>query len=87
MTNDVLCAFGLKPEGGDFKSIDGQAADIFFPLLSPQDDAVGHLEFLSAISGILQSETNRTRIREFSSPQDAMAFLAMVDRQKESGLS
>ena len=84
VTDSVLCAFGLKPEGVNFKSIDGQASDIFFLIVSPQDDAASHLKFLSAISGILQSETNRARIREFSSPQDAMAFFAMVDQQKDA---
>ncbi|MCP4401167.1 MAG: PTS transporter subunit EIIA [bacterium] len=83
-TDHVLCAFGLKPEGVDFRSIDGQMADIFFLIVSPQDDAASHLKFLSAISGILQSEVNRSRIREFSSPQDAMAFFAIVDQQKDA---
>ena len=83
-TDRVLCAFGLKPEGVDFKSIDGQPSDIFFLIVSPQDDAASHLKFLSAISGILQSEANRTHIRGFSSPQDAMAFFAMVDQQKDA---
>ena len=83
-TDRVLCAFGLKPEGVDFKSIDGQSADIFFLIVSPQDDAASHLKFLSVISGTLQSEVNRSRIREFSSPQDAMAFFAMIEQQKDA---
>ena len=58
-TTEVLCAFGLKPKGVDFKSLDGQPADIFFLILSPHDDTRIHLKFLSAISSILQSEANR----------------------------
>ena len=80
----VLCAFGLKPEGVDFRSIDGQLSDIFFLIISPEDDAAIHLKFLSAVSNILQSEHNRNRIREFSSPQDAMAFFAMIDENSTS---
>ncbi len=75
----VLCAFGTKPGGVDFKSVDGQPADIFFLVVSPDDDPAIHLKFLAAISNILQSEENRRHIRAFSSPQDAMAFFAMVD--------
>jgi mannitol/fructose-specific phosphotransferase system IIA component (Ntr-type) len=78
-TDRVLCAFGVKPEGVNFNSIDGQPADIFFLIISPVDDAVIHLKFLSAISSILQSEANRNHIREFSSPQDAIAFFAMIE--------
>ncbi|PID56063.1 hypothetical protein CSB45_13275 [candidate division KSB3 bacterium] len=80
-TDRIICAFGVKPEGVDFKSIDGQLAEIFFLIVSPQDDAGSHLQFLSAISGILQSEHNRNLIRAFSSPQDAMAFFATIDQQ------
>ena len=86
-TDEVLCAFGLKPQGIDFKSIDGQLADIFFLILSPQEDAESHLKFLSAISSLLQSDENRQRIREFSSPQDAMAFFAMIDQRSASNNS
>lgn len=82
--DQVLCAFGVKPEGVDFKSIDGQPADIFFLIVSPEDDPAIHLRFLSAISGILQSEENRKHIREFSSPQDAMAFFSMIDETHAS---
>ena len=86
-TGEVLCAFGLKPQGIDFKSIDGQLADIFFLILSPQEDAESHLKFLSAISSLLQSDENRQRIREFSSPQDAMAFFGMIDQRSASNNS
>lgn len=79
-TEHVLCAFGLKPEGIDFQSIDDQPADIFFLIVSPENDAAIHLKFLSVVSGLLQSEEHRQRIRAFSSPQDAMAFFATVDQ-------
>ena len=82
-TDRVLCAFGLKPEGIDFQSIDGQSADIFFLIVSPEDDAAIHLKFLSVVSALLQSEENRQRIRAFSSPQDAMAFFATVDESSQ----
>ncbi|PIE33207.1 hypothetical protein CSA56_12865 [candidate division KSB3 bacterium] len=82
-TDEVLCVFGLKPQGVDFKSLDEQPADIFFLILSPYDDAGIHLKFLSTISGILQSEDNRRHIREFSSSQDAIAFFAMLDQPQD----
>ncbi len=79
----VLCAFGLKPEGIDFGSSDGQPATIFFLIVSPEGNAALHLKFLSVVSGLLQSEENRQRIRAFSSPQDAMAFFTMIVKPQQ----
>jgi mannitol/fructose-specific phosphotransferase system IIA component (Ntr-type) len=79
----VLCAFGLKPEGIDFGSSDGQPATIFFLIVSPEGNAALHLKFLSVVSGLLQSEENRQRIRAFSSPQDAMAFFTMIAKPQQ----
>jgi fructose-specific phosphotransferase system IIA component len=81
---EVLCAFGVKLGGVDFKSIDGVSADIFFLIVSPEDDQAVHLKFLATISHLLQSNQNRQRIREFSSSQDAMAFFAIVDEAEIS---
>jgi len=78
---EVLCAFGLKPGGVDFKSIDGVPTDIFFLIVSPEDDPAIHLKFLASISHLLQHDENRRHIREFSSSQDAMAFFTMVDER------
>jgi mannitol/fructose-specific phosphotransferase system IIA component (Ntr-type) len=82
--DEVLCAFGTKPDGVDFKSIDGQPADIFFLIVSPEDEPDIHLNFLAAVSHILQSEENRKHIRDFSSSQDAIAFFTMIDEATSS---
>jgi mannitol/fructose-specific phosphotransferase system IIA component (Ntr-type) len=52
---------------------------MFFLIVSPEDEQGIHLKFLATVSNLLQSEENRSRIREFSSAQDAMAFFTMVD--------
>jgi mannitol/fructose-specific phosphotransferase system IIA component (Ntr-type) len=83
-TTEVLCAFGVKPGGVGFKSIDNMPADIFFLIVSPEDDPSVHLKFLATISHLLQSDENRRHIREFSSSQDAMAFFAMLDESEIS---
>ncbi len=83
-TDQVVCAFGTKPEGVDFKSIDGQPANIFFLILSPEDDPAIHLKILAAISGILQNPDNCKRIRGFSSSQDAVAFFTMIDEESSA---
>jgi fructose-specific phosphotransferase system IIA component len=76
---EVVCAFGTKAEGVDFHSLDGRLADIFFLIVSPEDDQASHLKFLAAISQLLQHEENRKRIRACSSSQDAMALFTMIE--------
>lgn len=52
----LVCAVGLKPEGIDFDSMDGEPARIFIMTLSPADRPARHVEFISAVSRLLDSE-------------------------------
>jgi len=49
----LVCAIGLKPEGTDFDSLDGQPSRIFVLVLSPIDVSGPHVRFLSIISQTL----------------------------------
>ncbi|GAK52621.1 putative PTS IIA-like nitrogen-regulatory protein PtsN [Candidatus Moduliflexus flocculans] len=85
---EVVCAFGQKPEGADFQSLDGQPAFLFFLIVSPEDDAQSHLKFLSTISGMLQHGTTRAALRKCSSPQDVVGVLTLADTEnKPAGTS
>ncbi|MHC4715871.1 MAG: cation:proton antiporter domain-containing protein, partial [Planctomycetota bacterium] len=54
--NRLVCAVGLKREGIDFDSMDGEPARIFIMTLSPADKPAPHVEFMSAVSRLLDSE-------------------------------
>lgn len=50
----VVCAVGIKKEGIDFSAMDGQPSRIFVMELAPQQAAGPHLQFVSAITQIVQ---------------------------------
>ena len=49
----LVCAVGLKPDGVDFDSIDGQPSRIFVLTLSPRTAAAPHMEFMSMVGQAL----------------------------------
>lgn len=51
----VLAAIGIKPEGVDFQSLDGQPSKLFFLILGPPEQAGQHIEILSEIAKITKS--------------------------------
>jgi Kef-type K+ transport system membrane component KefB/mannitol/fructose-specific phosphotransferase system IIA component (Ntr-type) len=57
----LVAAVGLKKEGADFESMDGQPSRIFILTLSPQSKPAPHVEFMSAVSQVLD-ETGRNRL-------------------------
>ena len=52
----VVCAIGLKQEGMDFDSLDGEPSRIFVLVLSPKDFSGPHVRFLATISQVLHEE-------------------------------
>jgi mannitol/fructose-specific phosphotransferase system IIA component (Ntr-type) len=55
-------AVGLKQEGIDFKSSDGQPSRIIILILSSAAQSGPHVRCLAEIGRLLQSEENRARI-------------------------
>lgn len=60
--NEMVAAFGVKRQGVDFGSIDGLPSNIFVLLISPKTHTGPHIQFLSAISSILNTEDARESI-------------------------
>jgi PTS system nitrogen regulatory IIA component len=58
----LLVAVGLKQEGIDFKSSDGQPSRIIILILSSAAQSGPHVRCLAEIGRLLQSEENRARI-------------------------
>jgi PTS system nitrogen regulatory IIA component len=54
--DQLVCAVGLKREGVEFDSIDGQPARIIVLTLSPKAAAAPHVQFMSSISQVLGGE-------------------------------
>ncbi len=51
--SQLVCAVGLKPEGVDFRSVDGEPARIIVLTLSPLGANAPYLQFISTMSKIL----------------------------------
>lgn len=52
----LVCAVGLKRDGIDFGSLDGEVSKIFILTLSPVNAAAPHVQFMSTISQLLNEE-------------------------------
>ncbi|MEM7393438.1 MAG: PTS sugar transporter subunit IIA, partial [Verrucomicrobiota bacterium] len=60
--DSVIAVIGIKREGLDFESLDGQPARIFIMTLSPAKRAGPHVQFLAEISRHLDIESNREKV-------------------------
>jgi len=58
----MLAAVGLKPEGVDFQSLDGEPSRIFIMTVSPPNGARPHIEFLAEIGKRLGNPEIRGRV-------------------------
>ena len=65
------------PGGVDFKSLDGEPADVFFLIAAPNNEDNVHLEVLSKLSMLLMHDEFRT---ELLSAKTADDFMNVVDK-------
>ncbi|MBL7077662.1 MAG: PTS sugar transporter subunit IIA [Kiritimatiellae bacterium] len=49
----LVAAFGLKPEGVDFKALDGNPSNLFILVVSPVTHALQHIQFLAELGRAL----------------------------------
>ncbi len=71
----LLIAMGLKPEGMDFESLDGQPARIFIFLISPASDTGPHVQCMAEIAKLLSQAELRQRILEAETPEEVVECL------------
>jgi mannitol/fructose-specific phosphotransferase system IIA component (Ntr-type) len=73
--NGLVVAIALKKEGIDFGALDGQPSRIFVMTISTTLRTGPHLQFLSEICKILESEDVRTRLLGAATPEEMVAVL------------
>ncbi|MBU0936587.1 MAG: cation:proton antiporter [Spirochaetes bacterium] len=64
----LIAAVGLKPEGMDFASMDGNPTRIIVLSLSPKKNPEPHLQFLAGVGSVLREESMRTKILAAKNP-------------------
>ncbi|MDR2758867.1 MAG: cation:proton antiporter [Spirochaetaceae bacterium] len=71
---DMCVAVGIKKEGVDFESLDGEKSRLFIMVVSPKKISGPHIQFLAAIGAVLKDETLREQVINADFKEDA-AFL------------
>ncbi len=71
----LITAIALKKEGMDFSSMDGEPSRIFVMTVSAVDRTGPHIEFLAAISRLLNSKDVRDRLIQAGSREDVIRIL------------
>ncbi len=59
----TVVVFGRSRRGVDFQALDGRPADLFFLLVSPEDQPGEHLKTLARISRIMRNAELREKLR------------------------
>ncbi len=71
---ELVAAFGIKQEGIQFDSADGQPAHIFFMLVSPLDVSGPHIKALASIARFLRVKDNRDLLLKAKSPTEVLSI-------------
>ena len=72
----LVAAVGLKKEGVNFESLDGQPSRIFVMTLSPNTRTGPHIQFLAEISRALSDPEVRERVLKAASPGEVLDALS-----------
>jgi Kef-type K+ transport system membrane component KefB/mannitol/fructose-specific phosphotransferase system IIA component (Ntr-type) len=72
---DIAVAVGIRRDGVDFESMDGEKSRLFILVVSPRKISGPHIQFLSAIGAILKDEAIREAAINAPSPQEAAELL------------
>jgi Kef-type K+ transport system membrane component KefB/mannitol/fructose-specific phosphotransferase system IIA component (Ntr-type) len=72
---DIAVAVGIKKEGIDFDSMDGQPARLFIMVVSPKKSSGPHVQFLAAIGAVLKDEALRKALVSAATVEQAVALL------------
>ena len=64
---EALGAFVTTAEGVDYDAMDGEAVDLAFALLVPEDATEEHLQLLAQLAGLFSDPKVRKRLRDADS--------------------
>ena len=73
--DELVAAIAIKQDGIDFSALDGLPSQIFIVTLSPVDRTGPHIQFLSAISQLLNKDVARERLLAATSVEDIRAVM------------
>jgi mannitol/fructose-specific phosphotransferase system IIA component (Ntr-type) len=71
----MVVAVGIKKEGIDFESTDGEKSRLFIMVASPKKITGPHLQFLAAIGSILEDTATCEAVINSATPEEAARIL------------
>ncbi len=74
---NLVACIGIKKEGFDFQSLDGEPSRIFIMTLSPIDRVGPHVQFLAEISMVIKTEEARARLIQAKNAQEVLAVFGL----------
>jgi fructose-specific phosphotransferase system IIA component len=72
---DLVIAIGLRKEGIDFGSLDGEKSRLFILMVSPKKASTPHIQFLASISSLLRENNLYEDLINAESPQMVVELL------------
>ncbi len=72
----LVAAIGIKREGVDFQSVDGEPSRIFVMTLSPLNRTGPHIQFLAEIGRLINQPEVRQRLLTATTPAGVIAALS-----------
>ena len=76
---DTIVAVGVKKEGVNFESLDGEPSRLFILIVSPKKAHSIHVQFLAAVGSILGEEEVRETVINSVAPDVAVDLIRMSD--------
>jgi mannitol/fructose-specific phosphotransferase system IIA component (Ntr-type) len=74
--DSLTLAIGISPEGVEFDALDGEPSKIFFLMLAPPSQSGPHIEALSEIARICQSDSFVRALASSASPGDVVELFS-----------
>ena len=72
-------AFAISTEGIDFDCLDDEKAQLFFMVISPSDDSIGHLRVMEHLTRRLKDDTFRRFLKQSKTREEILALLEEDD--------
>ena len=73
--DSLTIAIGISPKGIEFEALDGELSSLFFCILAPPDQSGPHIEALSEIAKLTQSQSFCTLLRESTSAEEVIDLI------------
>ena len=84
--SSMACVVGMKREGIDWDSLDGEPSTIFVMVISPSSSSGPHVRFLSVISQVLNKGGREALLVRSQHPRAAKVLVDRPDRVIEVGI-